>query len=115
MLPSRTMRTKDPRAQIQKLLADRECRLCGRPAQDAHHLIYRSHDGDDVPDNLIPLCRRCHDTVHDGDRIARLSLMLTLRDEERAYVVSKLGDNDAAAAWAERVYGLSEGAWRDRN
>lgn len=109
------MRTTDPRAQVRKLLAERECRLCGRPAQDAHHLIFRSHGGDDVPENLIPLCRRCHDSIHASDRIARMSLMLTLRDEERAYVVSKLGDNDHAAAWAERVYGLSEGAWHERD
>jgi len=94
---------------IRKLLADRECRVCGRPASHGHHLVYRSQGGDDYEGNIIPLCHVCHDKVHAGSTPVRRQIILTLTADERAYVVSKFGDN--AAGWAERVYGYPEGAW----
>lgn len=47
----------------------RLCRLCdieGRrtPCLDVHHILYRSQGGADVRDNLISLCRECHDRAH---------------------------------------------------
>lgn len=32
-----------------------------------HHIIFRSNDGTDTPDNLITLCERCHDELHAGE------------------------------------------------
>ena len=29
-----------------------------------HHVVYRSQGGSDVPDNLVTLCRSCHDELH---------------------------------------------------
>jgi hypothetical protein len=41
------------------------CRWCGRIVPvDPHHIRYRRGTADDVADNLICLCRRCHDFVH---------------------------------------------------
>lgn len=42
------------------------CRWCGRTneATDPHHIRYRRGSSDDVEENLICLCRRCHDFVH---------------------------------------------------
>ena len=44
------------------------CRMpsCGRRSNlHAHHIIFRSHGGDDAEWNLITLCSTCHDAVHD--------------------------------------------------
>lgn len=50
------------------------CRCCGSRGNpdgiDAldklhrHHLMFRSHGGQDVASNLVLLCPRCHDGVH---------------------------------------------------
>ena len=32
----------------------------------AHHIIYRRNGGSDEPENLLTLCKPCHDGVHDG-------------------------------------------------
>lgn len=31
-----------------------------------HHIIYKSHGGQDVPENAITLCRDCDFAVHNG-------------------------------------------------
>ncbi len=40
------------------------CAVCGRVAVNLHHVIYKSHNGTDEADNLIPLCYNCHDSHH---------------------------------------------------
>ena len=41
------------------------CQLCGQTGViQVHHIIYRSHGGGDIPDNLISLCLSCHDDAH---------------------------------------------------
>jgi len=40
------------------------CEVCGRIAVDIHHIKYRSQGGSDDVDNLIALCRKCHDLAH---------------------------------------------------
>lgn len=43
------------------------CRHCGyRGGLHAHHLVYRSHSGEDSLDNLVTLCASCHRGLHDG-------------------------------------------------
>ena len=47
--------------------AEDECVLCERcqgASAEIHHITYRSHGGLDEFDNLIALCRRCHDWSH---------------------------------------------------
>lgn len=41
------------------------CRVCKRRQNLVqHHIVYRSHGGDDADHNLITLCSDCHDGVH---------------------------------------------------
>jgi 5-methylcytosine-specific restriction endonuclease McrA len=39
-----------------------QCRR--RSSLHSHHVVYRSHGGNDVSQNLITLCNTCHDAVH---------------------------------------------------
>lgn len=40
------------------------CENCWKQAVDIHHIIYRSRWGSDEAENLIALCRDCHDRSH---------------------------------------------------
>lgn len=43
------------------------CQECGGVACDLHHVKFRSHcskEEVDKDDNLIPLCRECHNKYH---------------------------------------------------
>lgn len=40
------------------------CAVCASEAVDIHHIKFRSQGGGDDIENLIGLCRRCHDTAH---------------------------------------------------
>lgn len=63
------MRIVDPDALRQFRLEhlDEPCELCERrPGTDPHHVTFRSQGGDDVADNLLWLCRLCHDDLHAG-------------------------------------------------
>lgn len=45
--------------------ADHRCEHCGNPADDVHHLTY-DRVGGELPDDLVALCRRCHDYAHES-------------------------------------------------
>lgn len=32
-----------------------------------HHIVFRSHGGTNIPNNLITLCKDCHDRLHNGE------------------------------------------------
>jgi 5-methylcytosine-specific restriction endonuclease McrA len=81
------------------------CRVCGEPSRSAifgtyhleyHHLIGRSQGGDDVADNIAPLCGACHYSVTMRRRIWLRKLAASLTDAEYAYVVGKLGEGRMA-------------------
>lgn len=40
------------------------CEKCGSVAVDIHHIKYKSQGGTDDRDNLIALCRDCHNEAH---------------------------------------------------
>jgi HNH endonuclease len=41
------------------------CQQCGRMKDlQVHHIVWRSHLGDDTTENLITLCASCHQEVH---------------------------------------------------
>ena len=44
------------------------CQICGKKHTrlEVHHIIYRSQGGTNDEDNLITLCKDCHDALHDG-------------------------------------------------
>ncbi len=48
--------------------SDGHCARCdiyrGKRGLDLHHITPRSRGGRDEEDNLVPLCRECHDDIH---------------------------------------------------
>lgn len=87
MDPKPEKRIKDYQASSRKLMSDPRCRACEeKPATDGHHILLRSQGGDDVPDNIMPLCHQCHMDWHAGN----LS-NLTVKGQESIYVMGKLG------------------------
>lgn len=84
--PKPRKRVTNPKATKLKLQADRKCRSCEQPATDGHHVLLRSQGGDDVPDNIMPLCHACHMAWHAGNIST-----LRIRTSELYYVFSRLG------------------------
>jgi 5-methylcytosine-specific restriction endonuclease McrA len=97
--------------QWQRIAAEKKgpCRVCKRPTTHLeawragsltlHHIIPRDFGGDDVADNIAPLCFACHPLVTDLERHACLALCSSLTDAEYAYAIGKLGEGAF-----ERVY-----------
>jgi hypothetical protein len=85
------------------------CRVCGlAPAYQTistviqlHHLVWREDHGDDVADNIVPICRACHASVHRRAAVPCGLLLKGLSDAEYAYMVTRGGED-----YPERVYGL---------
>lgn len=81
------------------------CRVCKQtnPALlQLHHLVHRDDRGDDVADNLVPLCADCHRGVHLREPAHCRLLLSRLLDGEYAYMVTRGGED-----YGERVYGVS--------
>ena len=112
----------DPEALRQFHAIGHDCLTCGYYRCSAHHLIKRSQGGDDVQENLIPLCTACHVVLHDGGKVTvfgvtftqqgvrnRIGQFLTSEagEDHLDYVKTKLGVG--AAAFLER-YGVEEEA-----
>ena len=62
---------KKPRIKNKNALKDYaekhfRCEVCGtyQNLDAPHHIIYKSQLGDDHEDNLITLCRSCHNKAH---------------------------------------------------
>jgi hypothetical protein len=75
-------------------LDDQACRACGKhgwPSNHLHHLVFRSGGGDDVPANLIPLCKDCHQAFHLGDAEVAQTIGDNLSMREIGYVLEKKG------------------------
>ena len=56
-----------------------------------HHVVSRAQGGDDVGDNIVPLCSLCHGDVTRRFQPSLGVLAVSLSEAERAYVVGKLG------------------------
>ena len=82
---------------------------------DAHHIVYREHGGKDTIENLITLCKSCHDKVHLGkleldvegvsgflDRIAQRTM------QGKLYLYQALGQ----MAQLSKVFGYQTSAYR---
>lgn len=43
------------------------CRHCNNQSGlHPHHVVFKSHGGEDLLTNLITLCAKCHRDIHDG-------------------------------------------------
>ena len=70
-----------------KRVLERDNRTCQNPDCGArsiidppHHIIYKSHGGNDVMGNLVTLCRNCHSMIHDKG-----SLRIEIKDNSDPY------------------------------
>jgi 5-methylcytosine-specific restriction endonuclease McrA len=59
---------------------DWHCRYCNRnESLTPHHVVYQSAGGGDTLDNLVTLCIKCHNDVHEG-RLTVVVLSKTKND-----------------------------------
>lgn len=96
-----------------KIDGEGHCRMCQRPAHvrplTRHHLVYDSWFRRQPAEmrvyrnahaNIVPLCRPCHDLVHDyDDDSGRVLLRRSLTQAEVAFVIA-VRDR----AWLELAY-----------
>lgn len=48
-----------------RAVASQPCAVCFADApSDPHHLVSRGAGGPDLPYNILPACRRCHQEIH---------------------------------------------------
>ena len=100
----------------QRIVAAKQgpCRVCVRAGSNGglrssaphliefHHLVARIHHGDDVEDNLVPLCHDHHGLVTMREPISCRYLSESLSESERGYVLRKLGPDGYA-----RLFGVA--------
>lgn len=56
---------------VKKAVYDRDnglCVVCGRPGNPEAHYVPRSRGGLGIEQNIVTLCRECHDKFDFGDR-----------------------------------------------
>jgi hypothetical protein len=99
--------------QWQAIAAEKQgpCRVCVQPSSNGHgwhkiqwhHIVPRAapYFGDDVAENIAPLCLDCHPLVTRRDRAACRALAASLTDSEYAYVIARCGEGAL-----ERLYGV---------
>jgi hypothetical protein len=84
----------------------RSCR-CLRPTSlceswiEYHHVVARDHDGDDVADNIVPVCHRHHMAITARWPEVVKTLLANLSDAEYAYMIQRGGED-----YPERAYGI---------
>lgn len=77
----------------------RGCRVCGVDyfRVQLHHLVGRDLGGDDIADNLVPLCPEHHQAVEER----KLMIWPNLTKQEQDYIGRKKGVD-----FARRYYGV---------
>lgn len=82
-----------------------QCRICGETNRaewiHCHHLVSRSNGGDDVADNIVGLCQKCHREIHARSMLSANLLLANLSDAEYAYMIERGGED-----YPERAYGI---------
>lgn len=85
---------------------DERCWVCDGEWANLHHILPKSHGGDDDIVNLAPLCGSgttgCHGRIEARDPVARAALRGAFLPSNYEYFVRKLGDK--AEGWIERNY-----------
>lgn len=77
---------------------------CNNLATDPHHIVRKGapHFGDDVEDNILPLCWMCHHEYHAGNRPT-----FVFKTAEWRYVMEKLGSEEAGMEFMSKQYRMS--------
>jgi hypothetical protein len=82
----------------------RECVLCGKTQNiHVHHILFRSHGGDDVEANLCGLCLGCHESIHAYKAAAWFALkayVMLDREDTVEYLKMKLDVTDVEMFFA---------------
>lgn len=76
---------------VKRIVNERDggrCVYCGRPGLPEAHFIPRSRGGLGVPENVLTLCRACHDRFDNGGRYEREGMCEFFAD----YLQSKYPD-----------------------
>jgi hypothetical protein len=99
-------RIKDP-ALLELLKYEHDCcELTGETENlHLHHVIFKSHGGDDLRANIVCMVGWLHDAYHAGDRAARQRLahhVNTERTDVAAYISEKLSGPEALLEWFSR-------------
>jgi 5-methylcytosine-specific restriction endonuclease McrA len=85
------------------------CWVCSSaPWTELHHLLARSHGGDDDITNLVPVCAPCHRRIEERDMEARRLVRWALLPSNYEYLQGKL--HEQAEGWLERNYPREEAA-----
>lgn len=68
-----------------------------------HHLVGRDRNGDDVDENIIPLCHACHDALHSSifAPVIAKRIRETMLDAEERFV---LLHPEGGAEWLDKTY-----------
>ena len=93
----------------------RTCMTCGYWRASAHHLIPRSAGGDDVLENLLPLCHADHMALHDGNSYHAYGTTHTpegVRNRIGAFLTSEAGSDHLG--YVKRKLGDGAGAFLER-
>lgn len=82
----------------QRIVAEKTgpCRVCGSQANGRmesritfHHIVSRAQGGDDVAENIAPVCLACHERLTRHEAVAEAKLYEGLTAAERAYMERK--------------------------
>ena len=68
---------------VKKAVFERDngcCIVCGRPGNPEAHYVPRSRGGLGIEENIVTLCRECHDKFDFGDREVMTSLDMMIRN-----------------------------------
>jgi hypothetical protein len=86
-----------------------DCQCCGKSANDVHHMVYRNLVDVKVTD-LLPVCRTCHDYIHDAIRDGWISQEPKDIEQIRKTTLNILNDTDyeVYAKWLSEKHILSE-------
>lgn len=90
-----------------KVAGGKRCVAGACSAQDAHHVFPRDLGGDDVEENLLPLCRLHHGIYTDRSRgweLVAKACRDALEHRHRLYLVKKLGGVEQARSFLDRHY-----------
>lgn len=99
-------RIKDPALMRLLKFENDECEITGVTVNlHLHHVIYKSHGGDDLRQNIVCMADWLHERYHAHDPMVRKMLadhIETFRSDVAAYISEKLGSPAALVEWFER-------------
>jgi len=102
--PKPAKRVKNPKTMKDAHTKGCFCVLnCGKKGE-AHHVLFKSHGGDDDPANIVCLCASHHGLVHSEDTPTLVLLgehLLLERPDTIDYIKTKLGDSEGTE-WLRR-------------